>query len=128
MTKIGIHLPSPCATRWNSLYDSLVAFLQHFVSLDATNVLFKNLGIPLLTKEDIELLNEYAEVMKPLAVVLDILQGDKGVFLGIGLVLPLLTKMTNQLKQRVYSHLYPIRDSIIKRVEKRYTFICKTFD
>jgi hypothetical protein len=53
--------------------------------------LFSVLTLPLLTKEDIELLTEYIKVLKPLAVVLDISQGDKGVFLGVGLVLLLIT-------------------------------------
>jgi hypothetical protein len=82
--------------------------------------LFSSLTLPLLTKEDIELLTEYMEVMKPLAVVLDILQGDKGVFLGIGLVLPLITRLKDLMNQRVYLHLGPIRDRVLEKVDKRY--------
>ncbi len=59
------------------------------------------------------------EVMKPLAVLIGILQGDKGVFLGVGIVLPLLTRLEDQLNQRVYSHLGPIRDRMVQKVDKR---------
>ena len=117
---IGIALPTPCPTRWNSLFDSLVAFLKNFKSLEIVNKLFSSLTLPLLTKEDLELLTEYMEVMKPLAVVLDILQGDKGVFLGIGLVLPLITRLKDLMNQRVYLHLGPIRDRVLEKVDKRY--------
>ncbi|KAI9550878.1 hypothetical protein GHT06_000219 [Daphnia sinensis] len=110
----------PKHIRWNSLFDSLVAFLQNFKSLEVVNKLFSSLTHPLLTKEDIELLNEYMEVMKPLAVVLDILQGDKGVFLGVGLGLPLITRLKDLLNQRVYLHLGPIRDRVLEKVDKRF--------
>jgi hypothetical protein len=42
---------------------------------------------------------------KPLAAILYIFQGDKGCFLGIGVVLPLLTKLKKQLNQRVFPNL-----------------------
>ena len=42
-----------------------------------------------LTKEDIELLSEYMSVMEPVEKVLDILQGEKEIFMGICIVLPL---------------------------------------
>jgi hypothetical protein len=41
------------------------------------------LGLPLLTKEDIDLWIEYILVMKPLAAVLDVFQGEKQCFLGL---------------------------------------------
>ncbi|KZR96557.1 Uncharacterized protein APZ42_009042, partial [Daphnia magna] len=120
----GIALQTPCPTRWNSLFDSLVAFLQNFKSFEVVNKLFSSLTLPLLTKEDIELLNEYMEVMKPLAVVLctvsDILQGEKGVFLGVGLVLPLIPRLKDLLNKRVYLHLGPIRDRVLEKVDNRF--------
>ncbi|KAK4037613.1 hypothetical protein OUZ56_029644 [Daphnia magna] len=65
-------------------------------------------------------LDEYMKVMKPFAVVLDILQGDKGVFLGVGLVLPLITRLKDLLNQRVYLHLGPIRDRVLEKIDKRF--------
>ncbi len=115
---IGIALPAPCLlTRWNSLFDSLVAILKNFKSLEIVNKLFSVLTLPLLTKEDIELLTEYIKVLKPLAVVLDISQGDKGVFLGVGLVLLLITWLKALMNQRVL-HLGPIRDRVLDKVDK----------
>ena len=91
----GVALQTPCPTRWNSLYDSLWSFLKHYKSLNTANTVFRSLEIPPLTKEDVDLLSEYMYCLKPLAAILDIFQGDKGCFLGIGMVLSLLTRKNN---------------------------------
>jgi hypothetical protein len=119
---LGVALVTPCATRWNTTFDSLSSFLTHYKSLDKANTLFSLLGLPLLlglTKEDVELLIEYMLVMKPLAAVLDIFQGEKECFLGLGVVLPLLSKLKKQLKQRVFPNLGAIRDRIISSIDLR---------
>jgi hypothetical protein len=61
--------------------------------------------------------------VKPLAAILDIFKGEKGCFLGIGVVLPLLTKLKKQLKQRVFPIVGPLRDKILARIEDRYNII-----
>ena len=76
------------------------------------------LKLPNFTKEEIELLTEYMLVMKPIAVVLDIFQGEKSCFLGLGMVLPLLTRLNKQL-QRVFPNLSPIRDRVLSSIEDR---------
>lgn len=101
------------------MYDSLSAFMDHHTNIDVTNGLFKKLGIAVLTKDDLELLSEYMLVLKPLAAVLDILQGEKACFMGLGVVLPLLTRLKKQLEQKVFPHLGPIRDRILDRIEYR---------
>jgi hypothetical protein len=116
----GIALPTPCPTRWNSLYNSLSSFLKHYKSLDAAGTVFRSLGIPVPTKDDLDLLIEYMQCVKPSAAILDIFQGDKGCFLGIGVVLPLLTKLKKQLNQRVFPNLGPLRDQILSRIQDRY--------
>ncbi|XP_046447601.1 uncharacterized protein LOC124196523 [Daphnia pulex] len=127
--EFGVSLQTPCPTRWNSLYDSLSSFLKHYKSLDTANTVFRSLGIPALTKDDLELLLEYMHCVKPLAAILDIFQGEKGCFLGIGVVLPLLTKLKKQLKQRVFLNVGPLRDKILARIEDRFghLFIDNTY-
>ena len=110
---------TPCATRWNTTYDSLSSFFTHYKSLEKANSLFSLLGLPLLTKEDIDLLIEYMQVMKSLAAVLDIFQGEKECFLGLEIVLPLLSKLKKKLKQRVFPNLGAIRDRIISSIDLR---------
>ena len=115
----GVAICTPCPTRWNSTYDSLESFLSNYKSLDIANQLFTKLGLPSLTKEDIDLLNEYMLVMKPLAILLDIFQGEKGVFLGLGMVLPLLSKLKEQLKTKLFPNLNAIRDRVITSIDNR---------
>lgn len=116
---IGVSLPTPCATRWNSTYDSLESFLKHHKSVEHSATLFTALKLPVLTKEDIEILNEYTSLMKPLAIVLDIFQGEKSCFLGLGIVLPLLSKLKKQLQQRVFPNLGPIRNRVVSSINQR---------
>jgi len=58
-------------------------------------------------------------VMQPLAAVLDIFQGEKEVFLGLGIVLPLLTRLKKQLQQKVFQNLSTIRDRVVQSIDKR---------
>jgi hypothetical protein len=88
--------------------------------MDAAGTVFRSLGIPVLTKDDLDLLIEYMHCVKPLAATLDIFQGEKGCFLGKGVVLPLLTKLKKQLNQRVFPNLGPLRDKILSRIQDRY--------
>jgi hypothetical protein len=108
----GVSLVTPCPTRWNSLYESLFCFLKNHKSLENANELLLSLGLPALTK-DIELLSEYMSVMEPVARILDILQGEKKI------VLPLLTKLKQQLAVREFPNLGLIRDRILASVDKR---------
>jgi len=93
--------------------------LKNHKSLENANDLFRSLGLPALTKEDIELLSEYMSVMEPVARILDILKGEKEIFMGIGVVLPLLTKLKQQLAVREFPNLDLIRDRILASVDKR---------
>ncbi len=116
----GVSLVTPCPTRWNSLYDSLHCFSQNHVSLENVNKLFRTIGFPLMTNQDIELLTEYMYVMEPVAKALDIFQGEKDVFMGIGVVLPLLAKLKQELALREFPNLEPIRTRVLQSVDKRY--------
>jgi hypothetical protein len=77
------------------------------------------IGLPVMTKEDLDMLTEYMLVMQPIAVALDILQGEKEVFMGIGVVLPLLTKLKKELMLREFPNLGPLRDKVLESLDKR---------
>lgn len=113
MSLSGVYLVTPSATRWNSLYDNLQCFLKHYKNLECINSLASNIGLPALKKEDIDILSEYAQVLEPLSKVLDIFQGNKSCFLGIGVVLPLIEKIKRKLTSRNFPNLNPIRDKIL---------------
>ena len=113
-------LVTPCPTRWNSTYDAIFCFLKHYNNIEHVNALFVDIGLPRLTNEDIELLSEYMQVMQPLAAVLDIFQGEKDIVVGLGVVLPLLTKLKTQLSDQACQNLEAIRDRVIDSINRRY--------
>ena len=118
----GVALVTPCPTRWNSLYDSLYCFLKHHTSLENVKKLFRVIGLLLMTKEDIDLLTEYMYVMEPVAKILDILHGEKDVFMGIGVVLPLLTKLKQELTLREFPNLEPNEEQGAGIVRKKVLY------
>lgn len=71
---IGKTLKRPCITRWNSLFDCL----ENILAVDKTKLdkLFQKLNLPRILDNQYDFLKEFTEVIKPLAVTLDILQGD----------------------------------------------------
>lgn len=86
---LGCQLKTPCATRWNSEYDSVDCVLkQDQVSL---NTVMKKLKLDVLDESDIALLKEYKAVMGPLAKYLDVLQSETNNYLGC--VIPCFQKI-----------------------------------
>jgi hypothetical protein len=94
----GGQLTTPCATRWNSLYDSISKLL------DKRSVLAKlmqALNLPCFKDVEIDFLEEYRRTLAPIAVALDRLQGEKTCYYAE--LLPTLFKVQNQLnKPTVY--------------------------
>lgn len=86
---LGAALPRPVITRWNSLYDALkriVAFKQQIVQV------YPLVGISnILTEIDFRYLEEYLRILKPLAVTIDLLQGEN--FCYYGYLLPSLVSL-----------------------------------
>ena len=72
------------ATRWNSFFDS-VNKLRHLLDKTPEDVfaeVFQALGVVPFTDNQQAFLVEYCTVMEPLARALDILQGDKNLYIG----------------------------------------------
>ncbi|KAI9559480.1 hypothetical protein GHT06_013473 [Daphnia sinensis] len=116
----GVSRPTPCATRWNTYYDCIAAFLKNHKSIKTVNGLMQSIGLTsMFSTEDIDYLQEYSVLMKPIASALDILQGEKKCFHGIGMVLPLLTRIKKQLRKRFFAKLGPMRDRIIQKIDER---------
>ncbi|KAI9565224.1 hypothetical protein GHT06_009006 [Daphnia sinensis] len=61
----GRQLPSPCATRWNSFFDCL-----------------RKLQVSPIEPDERNLLREYLTIMTPIAIYLDVLQGETNCYLG----------------------------------------------
>ena len=94
----NLGLITPTATRWNSRYDSVKRILALYEkdSVAFTSVLAAA-NIRPFTPEHIPFLKEWVKVMKHVAIAMDYLQGDQGMFLGY--LLPMIKYMKDQLEE-----------------------------
>ncbi|XP_060871381.1 uncharacterized protein LOC132945627 [Metopolophium dirhodum] len=117
--KCNCKFPVPVITRWNSMYDAAKKILYYKEKLIPV---FDELKLNKLKMTEWLFLNEYCEVMEPLASALDKLQGEKRSYLGyvaptILSIRLLLLKSTN----RVYCK--PLSLCIIQNLEKRFDYL-----
>ncbi|XP_071055951.1 uncharacterized protein [Onthophagus taurus] len=94
---LGHALSTPGATRWNSLYDSITQILKEKEKLP---VLFKELDLNSSFKDaELAYLEQYVNIMKPLAQTIDLLQGEECCFYGFLLpsILSLHRKWTKMI-------------------------------
>ncbi|RVE43346.1 hypothetical protein evm_011986 [Chilo suppressalis] len=95
--KLGKYLKTPNDTRWNSTYDSLLCIANIFTDRDASinfGIICDELKISRFNKNDTDFLLEYLDIMKPIAIALDLLQGEKQMYMGM--LLPTLKEIKNQ--------------------------------
>lgn len=117
---IGVYLKCPKATRWNSFYDS-VKFIFVYVQLKSKfSNLCDALDVVRFSKIDIEWLEEYIKVLEPLANCLEILQGEKNMYLGylipsINQLIKKYVTMKNDVCLKICGPLIPI---LIENLEK----------
>ena len=63
----------PCPTRWNSMYDSLKVVKMLRSDLKA---ICEAVGVPVFRDIEFDFTDEYVEVLAPIAIALDRLQGQ----------------------------------------------------
>ena len=99
---LGHTLSFPGQTRWNSYYDAFVAILKCRNKLEG---LCLNLKLQPFKEIELDYLQEYVVVMKPLAELLDFFQGEKNSFYGQ--LLPGLISLQNKydkLKETTFKY------------------------
>ena len=92
---LGKLLILPNDTRWNAFFDALEALLAAKANL---NDIMDALGFRRFTVPEITFLEEYLCLTKPLAMCLDILQGDSA---SLGMVLPTITKLKQFWEKKI---------------------------
>lgn len=90
---LNCFLKRPVPTRWNSLFDSLELCIKH---LDKINRLLENLNIRKLTEAEKQFLEEYVQVLRPIAESLDHLQSQNNFYYAA--LLPTLFTTKNKLE------------------------------
>lgn len=76
-------------------------------------------GLPRFLPDELDLLAEYVSILEPIAKVLDVLQGEKADWLGIGIILPLLERLKTVLCDKNLPNLYPIRERVLAKFDQR---------
>ena len=112
-------LKLPCVTRWNSLFDSLTGLLEH--GIDKVNFLCNKLELQNFTKDEWTFLEEYCEVLRPLAMGIDFLQGQDNCYYGF--VLPTLLQIKNDTLNLQITKLQfakPLAMGVLAVLEKRF--------
>lgn len=122
---LGSLLRIPCITRWNSKFDAVEKVFSF--GIEKINAYIEKLKVNLknsehlnkLEKEDWIMLGIYIKVMKPIAVSLDRLQGEKDC--GQGFILPTLFTMKHELTQLDGGNIMKAcRDAMLAAVDKRF--------
>jgi hypothetical protein len=83
---------TPCATRWNSLFDSVTGLLD---KRDVLSRLMAALNLPTFKDLELDFLEEYRQTLVPIAEASDRLQGDTNTYYAD--LLPTLFSVNKQL-------------------------------
>jgi len=121
--QFGVYLKSPSQTRWNGLYDG-ISQINNLLKVPLGSNKFHNVfdfcSIPRFGLEEIDFIQEYVDVMKPLADSLDFLQGEKSVYMGFLLpTLYALQKKYNKLKVKNFTICGSLVEIIVTGIDKR---------
>jgi len=95
---LEVYLKTPNKTRWNCTYDSLLQIKNILLGSNGHNKMNNIMDfceIQRFTNQEVHLIQEYCEIMTPLAESLDFLQGEATMFMGY--LLPTLHALDKKL-------------------------------
>uniref|UniRef100_A0A1Y1N7S0 HAT C-terminal dimerisation domain-containing protein n=2 Tax=Photinus pyralis TaxID=7054 RepID=A0A1Y1N7S0_PHOPY len=115
---LSCSLTYPCPTRWNSLYDSILQLLKYKEHLASVNI---NLGLGPFKEVQLEYLEDYCTLMKPIAGAIDYLQNEKTCFYGQ--LLPTLFSLRQRLhvlQEKSLRHAAPLLKTMENSLYRRF--------
>ena len=115
-------LVKPCPTRWNSLYDSLLVLKKLREHL---KTVCEAVGVAVFRDIELEFIDEYVEVLYPVATALDRLQGQTGDSMSfIGALIPTLLTVKRKLLSLSQSpnihHCGPVAAALLRGLNRRF--------
>ncbi|XP_062828956.1 uncharacterized protein LOC100554194 [Anolis carolinensis] len=123
----GVYLMVPDKTRWHSTFEALKQLNELLSSMPLKlDTVMDQCSLARITTAESLVLQEYTEVMGPLAQALDILQQDNGMFMGY--LLPTLYNLDRKLQSLEkepsrYTYCLPLLKGIRKALRKRFAHI-----
>ncbi|KAL4135924.1 hypothetical protein QTP88_007503 [Uroleucon formosanum] len=122
--QFNFYLKTPVETRWNAKFDSLQQInniLKNSQGLIKMNEIMDQCELGRLDSNEVQLINEYCEVMEPIASTLDFLQGEKGMYMGFFLpTIYALDKKLDQLGKKKFIIITPLLEALHKCFKKRF--------
>jgi hypothetical protein len=120
---LGKQVPVPCATRWNSHFDSY-SFILHEDIKPKINQVFRKIGLEPLKQSEFDVMEEYVLVMKNVAIALDGLQGESTGYV-YGLLLPTISTLVRRLGSLHFknSGMGIMRDHVLQDVRTRFNYL-----
>lgn len=115
---LGCSLSYPCPTRWNSLYDATIQLLKYKQKLNDLNL---KLNLCAFKEIELEYLEEFCLLMKPIATALDYLQKETDCFYGQ--LLPTLFSLKQRLQnlqEQNLRHTGFILSNLLTSLHKRF--------
>lgn len=115
---LSTQLKTPCVTRWNSLYDAVNHLIMNKENLGE---LCYRLGVSNFLASEIQYLEEYLQLLKPIAEAIDFLQSEKSMFFGyfIPTLVSIRVKM-RRLESEQFLHLAGINIEMQLALLKRF--------
>lgn len=117
---LGHTLSYPCITRWNSFYDGISQILQETNKLKE---LFDKLDIKDCFKDtELQYLEGYCRILKPLADTIDFLQGEEHTYYGYLLpsILSLKVKLEKLESDGTNSPVSILKKTLIEKLQTRF--------
>jgi len=124
--QLNFYLKTPVETRWNAKFDALHQInniLKNSQGLIKINKIMDQCELGRLDSDEVQLINEYCEVMEPIASTLDFLQSEKGMYMGFFLpTIHALDKKLDQLGKKKFIVVTPLLKALHKCFKKRFEF------
>ncbi|KAL4104369.1 hypothetical protein QTP88_019670 [Uroleucon formosanum] len=121
--QFNFYLKTPVETRWNAKFDSLQQInniLKNSQGLIKMKKIMDQCELGRLDSNEVQLINEYCEVMEPIASTLDF-QGEKGMYMGFFLsTIHALNKKLDQLGKKKIITITPLLKALHKCFKKRF--------
>lgn len=115
---LGHSLKTPCATRWNSLYDSIQALLS---SKEKLRECCNKLKLQIFQERDFSFMTEYCDVLQPIASALSRLQAQSDCFYGE--LVPTLFTIRSRLEEKAcmkYAYCKPLLLAVMDGFLRRF--------
>jgi hypothetical protein len=118
---IGMTFMNPTCTRWSSEFNAVNRIVA--VGLDKVRECQQKIGLVVMTETEMSFLKGFVQVMKPMAVAMELLQGEKDVYTGhvIPTIIGIQQKLNNmQLNDAL---LRPLVRALTAGLETRFNCI-----